>query len=492
MEINLKNHKDIQCTNRVKGIFIFENKESAFCGTLNKTIKCLKEAGQFSGKKNEVYTLTNIVDGSIEKTIFIGLGIEEKFNADIMRNSTAKLIKTAVEQKINSIDIHVNGIQGPINKLVESMAEAIVMSTYNFNKYKSDRKDSELSDVNIVFHEDHNLEEMKASVKEGCLIAEGNLLARVLVNEPANNLTPEELAKRAQNLGEECGFQVQVYNRKEIENLDMEAFMAVGKGSSNEPKLIVMRYMGNPEEKENILGLVGKGLTFDSGGYCLKTAAHMWEMKTDMGGAGAVVGAMSTIAKMGLKKNVVAVIAACENLISGDAYRPGDILNTMNGKTIEILNTDAEGRLTLVDAITYIIRREGASKVVDIATLTGAVGRAIGNAATGVLSNDDDFYSKLESAAKACDEKVWRFPAFEEYREVLKSGNADLVNSTGSFGGGAITAGLFIEEFVEDKPWLHLDIAATAFAEGKPNREYLSKGATGIGARLLYQLAKIY
>jgi len=272
----------------------------------------------------------------------------------------------------------------------------------------------------------------------------------------------------------------------------MESFLSVGKGSSNEPKLIVMRYMGDTDNKENILGLVGKGLTFDAGGYCLKTAGSMWTMKSDMGGAGAVIGAMSTIARKGLKKNIVAVVAACENLISGDAYRPGDIINTMNGKTIEIINTDAEGRLTLVDAVTYIIRKENVTKVVDIATLTGAVGGAIGSAATGVVTNDDEFYSLLEEASLHCDERVWRFPTFDEYKEKIKTGNADLVNSTGPVGAGAITAGLFIGEFVEDKPWLHLDIAATAFTSQTPNREYFSKGATGVGARLLYEIAKKY
>lgn len=492
MKINLKNHKDIQCTNSVNGIFVFKNKCGVFCDGLNKTLQSLKEAVEFSGKKDEVYTLANITEGSMQKTIFIGLGDSDKFNVDIMRNNTAKLIKETISQKATSIDIHVNQIDSNMDKIVKAMVEAILMSTYKFDKYKSDRKDISLENVNIIFHEEQNIEDLEAAVKEGTFIAEGNLLARYLVNEPANNLTPAELANRAKEVGAACGFEVQIYDRKEIENLEMESFIAVGKGSGNEPKLIVMRYMENLEEKDNILGLVGKGLTFDAGGYCLKSPGNMWEMKSDMGGAGAVIGAMQTIAKMRIKKNIIAVVAACENLISGEAYRPGDILNTMNGKTIEILNTDAEGRLTLVDAVTYIIRRENATKVVDIATLTGAVGRAIGNAATGIVSNDDEFYSKLELASKACDEKVWRFPTFEEYKEILKSGNADLVNSTGAAGGGAITAGLFIGEFVEDKPWIHLDIAATAFSEGKPNREYFSKGATGIGARLLYELAKIY
>lgn len=490
MKILLKSYKDVLCDN-VKGIFVFEDKTEEFCSDLNLTLQYLKEASQFYGKTGEIYTLTNVVNGKVEKIIFAGLGKADKFNADIMRNVTSKLIKETIAQKLNNIDIHINKSIELSNKIIEVIAEASVMSTYKFDKYKSDREDVLLDNVNIVLHDDQNIDLLKSSLEEGIFIAEGNLLSRFLVNEPANNLTPSELAKHAIRVGNEVGFEVEVFDRKEIENLGMEAFISVGKGSANEPKFIVMRYCGNPDDENNILGFVGKGLTFDAGGYCLKTSGGMWEMKSDMGGAGAVIGAMSIIAKMKLKKNVVAVIAACENLISGEAYRPGDILNTMNGKTIEILNTDAEGRLTLIDAVTYIIRKENVNKVVDIATLTGAVGRAIGNAATGIVSNSDEFYAQLELAAKACDEKVWRFPIFEEYREILKSGNADLVNSTGATGGGAITAGMFIEEFVENKPWLHLDIAATAFADSKPNREYFSKGATGIGARLLYQLAKI-
>jgi len=214
----------------------------------------------------------------------------------------------------------------------------------------------------------------------------------------------------------------------------------------------------------------------------------MANMKTDMGGAAAVIGAMSSIAKMNLKKNVVAVVAACENMISGEAYRPGDIIGSMAGKTIEVLNTDAEGRLTLVDAVTYIIRNEKATKVVDIATLTGAVVTALGSAAMGVVTNDDNFYNSLEAASKEVEEKVWKLPSFDEYKEQIKGDVADLKNIGGPKA-GSITAGLFIGEFVENKPWLHLDIAGTCATE-KPVTEYHSSGATGSGARLLYTLVK--
>ncbi|MBE6061380.1 MAG: leucyl aminopeptidase [Clostridium sulfidigenes] len=497
MNIKVENLKNVQSHNNSKGIFLFESymelQQGFPCDKLNNILSCLSESKEFTGKKGDTYTLTSVEDGSIQKTILVGLGEKAKCNVDNVRNNTSKLIKEVIKQKIKVLDLHVKSMDCCCNyEKVKAITESIIMTTYNFDKYKSDKKEVLLEEVRIIFHEDQDLAKLNEAVEEGRLLAEGNLISRELVNEPANILTPEALSKKVQQLGLDHGFQVEVYNKEEIKNFGMESFLSVGKGSSNEPKLIVMRYMGDTDNKENILGLVGKGLTFDAGGYCLKTAGSMWTMKSDMGGAGAVIGAMSTIARKGLKKNIVAVVAACENLISGDAYRPGDIINTMNGKTIEIINTDAEGRLTLVDAVTYIIRKENVTKVVDIATLTGAVGGAIGSAATGVVTNDDEFYSLLEEASLHCDERVWRFPTFDEYKEKIKTGNADLVNSTGPVGAGAITAGLFIGEFVEDKPWLHLDIAATAFTSQTPNREYFSKGATGVGARLLYEIAKKY
>lgn len=495
MKFNLFNFGDLKKHSSIKGLFCFkEDKEAqgkCLCENLEKAIIALNKTETFRAQKGEVYVVNYMEDLELNKTILVGLGEKEKFDVATIRNNTGKLIKAALAEKAKVIDIHLIGLDKKLNyDMVKAIVEASIMTNYKFDKYKTDKSEGTLEEINIVFNEGTALENIKEAVKEGEILGEGNLIARALVNEPANVLTPGELSRQATALGEKYGFNTKIYSKKDIENLNMNAFLAVGRGSVNEPKLIVMRYEGNPENKEEILGLVGKGITFDAGGYCLKTAGNMWQMKSDMGGAGAVVGAMTAIARMKLKKNVIAVIAACDNLISGDAYKPGDIISTMNGKTIEIINTDAEGRLTLVDAVTYIIRKEKVSRVIDIATLTGAVGGAIGNIATGVVDNNAEFYSIVEEASYKCDEKVWRFPNFEEYKELLKVGNADLVNSTGPIGGGAITAGLFIGEFVEEKPWIHLDIAAGAFAEN-PKKEYLSKGATGIGTRLLYEVAKL-
>lgn len=311
-------------------------------------------------------------------------------------------------------------------------------------------------------------------------------IVRDLINEPACVITPEKLAEEAEKLGKEFGFEVEIMDEKEAEKLGMKAFLAVGRASINRPKVIVMRYNGDSESEKRI-GLVGKGLTYDTGGLSLKPTSSMLDMKTDMGGAATVIGTMCTLGKMKIRRNVTAVVAACENAIGSNAYRPGDIIGSMNGKTIEITNTDAEGRLTLADALTYIIRKENVDEVIDAATLTGAIMVALGDNVTGVFSNSDENYKKLEAAGKYWGEKYWQMPIFEEYRDIIKSDVADLKNSAGRLA-GSITAAKFLEEFIEEKPWMHLDIAGTAFSE--KNGKYFKKGATGQVVRTLYSYIK--
>ncbi|MDM8129424.1 leucyl aminopeptidase, partial [Paraclostridium benzoelyticum] len=365
---------------------------------------------------------------------------------------------------------------------VKALVEGLELGAYDFNKYiTSNETDKEII-INLGLNEN-----FIESINEGELLAQMTLLSRSLVNEPANVIYPATLAYEVVELGKTFGFETEIYGKQDIENLGMEAFLSVAKGSDKEPKLIVMRYFGD-KNSEDVLGLVGKGLTYDSGGYSIKPTNSMVDMKTDMGGAGAVIGAMCGIAKAKLNKNVIAVVAACENLISGNAYKPGDIINSMGKKTIEILNTDAEGRLTLIDAVYYAINKEKVNKVVDIATLTGAAVVALGDVATPVLTNNEEFYTLLYEAAKTSGEKIWRMPVFDEYKKVLKGKQADLNNSPGR-DGGCITAGLFIGEFVGDTPWIHMDIAGTSVSS--KDSGYKSKGATGEGARTLYNLAKL-
>ena len=312
-------------------------------------------------------------------------------------------------------------------------------------------------------------------------------MAKDLVNEPANVIYPEILANEVVKIGAESGFEVEVIHEEKCKDMGMQAFLSVAKGSVHSPKLIVMRYMGDEGNKE-VLGLVGKGLTYDSGGFSLKPPTGMIDMKEDMAGAAAVIGTMSAIAKNKLKKNVVAVVAACENILSRDAFKPGDIIGSMAGKTIEVNNTDAEGRLTLIDAITYIIEKEGAGMIIDVATLTGAAIHALGRYTTAVVSNNDQFYETFMEATNVTDESFWRLPTFDHYKKQLKSKVADLKNSDKT-GAGTITAAMFIKEFVQDKPWIHLDIAGTASTES-PISEYMGCGATAVPLRTLYYFIK--
>ena len=447
----------------------------------NKVLENLKLKKVFEGKSGQVFYKTT---EDLNYEIFVGLGKFNELEKTDLINAVAKGVKQAEKLNINELGINfikANGLcTGGITK---SIVQGVKLASYKFDKYKGN-KDAYNPNVTIVGAPKEKLEKMKLKIEEASNVADGIIVARDLVNEPANVLYPETLAKRAVEIGKESGFEVEVFDEKQIEDLGMKAFLEVGKGSVHKPRLIVMRYMGNENSDERV-GLVGKGLTFDTGGYSLKPSASMDTMKSDMGGAAAVIGTMQALAKNKVSKNVVAVVAACENAISGGSYKPGDIIGSMSGKTIEVLNTDAEGRLTLVDAITYIIEKENVDKVVDVATLTGAVLVALGTEITGVLSNNDEFYEELVVAARRSGEKFWRLPNDKCFKKLYKGDFAELKNTGGRFA-GTITAGMFIEEFVQDKPWLHLDIAGTSWTDAA--NDSTPKGGTGAPVSTLYEL----
>ena len=447
----------------------------------NKVLENLKLKKVFEGKSGQVFYKTT---EDLNYEIFVGLGKFNELEKTDLINAVAKGVKQAEKLNINELGINfikANGLcTGGITK---SIVQGVKLASYKFDKYKGN-KEAYNPNVTIVGAPKEKLEKMKLKIEEASNVADGIIVARDLVNEPANVLYPETLAKRAVEIGKESGFEVEVFDEKQIEDLGMKAFLEVGKGSVHKPRLIVMRYMGNENSDERV-GLVGKGLTFDTGGYSLKPSASMDTMKSDMGGAAAVIGTMQALAKNKVSKNVVAVVAACENAISGGSYKPGDIIGSMSGKTIEVLNTDAEGRLTLVDAITYIIEKENVDKVVDVATLTGAVLVALGTEITGVLSNNDEFYEELVVAARRSGEKFWRLPNDKCFKKLYKGDFAELKNTGGRFA-GTITAGMFIEEFVQDKPWLHLDIAGTSWTDAA--NDSTPKGGTGAPVSTLYEL----
>ena len=324
------------------------------------------------------------------------------------------------------------------------------------------------------------------AIKQGRVLGESVKLTRHLVNLPASDLYPESFADAIEKAGKESGFEVEVWDEERLERERCGALLAVGRASTRESRLVIMRYNGGAEGEAPI-GLVGKGVTFDSGGLSLKPSAGMLKMKCDMAGAATVVGAMKAIAELGLKKNVFGFVGLAENMISGESFRLGDVLTARSGKTIEVHNTDAEGRLVLADTLDVAIEN-GVDRIVDLATLTGACVVALGLDVVGVMTNDDDWSDQVVSAANECGEAVWPLPMFKEFSELIKSPIADIKNVGEGRWGGAITAGKFLEEFVQDVPWVHLDIAGPSFAD-KP-KKWIDGGASGCMVRSLVRLVE--
>ncbi len=430
-------------------------------------LEMLIEKEGFTGKRGTSVSSNLVHKGKLISVTYIGLGEKDKLKPYDIIESFYKALK----DKYGNILIKAGEIE------TSYIVEAVHYANYDFNKYKTDGNDKKEISYDLFVAEETD------GICKGTVLAEAVTVARDLVNEPANVIYPETLAKEAVKLGEQHGFEVEVLEEDKIKELKMDAFLSVARAAEKRPRLIVMRYFGDISNPKDIYGLVGKGLTYDTGGLSLKPTTGMVGMKTDMGGAATVIATMCVVSKMKVKKNIVGVIAACENSIGGNAYRPGDIINSMAGKTIEVVNTDAEGRITLIDSVYYTIHQENVKEVVDVATLTGAVLVALGSSTTGVVTNNDRMYKKLEEASKIAGERVWRLPNFPEYKESYKSKVADLKNTGGRLA-GTITAGMFIEEFVGDTPWMHLDIAGTAATETPYG--YYPSGGTGQIVRTLY------
>lgn len=399
----------------------------------------------------------------------------------IFRKATLKIgvLLNEMKSRVVFVDNFTNMYFMEKAEIARQFASTLPLCDYAFDKYMEKKAEYTEKEICVFASED-----IEAALAEGANIAKGICIARDLVNEPAEVLTPAELADRTVEYGRQYGFDVEVFDRAACEEFGMNAFLAVGRASVNEPKLIVMRYNGG----EGIAkGVIGKGLCYDSGGLFLKPGAGMASMKGDMAGAAAVIGAMCSIAMNKLPKNVVTVVAACENMVDGAGYRNGDIVHTMAGKSVFVASTDAEGRLTLADAMTYMIRKEQVDSIIELSTLTGSCANFFSNVCCGVLTTDDEMYSKLEANSDISGEKYWRLPYYEEYREFIKSDIADLYNSS-SNGAGGICAGLFLDEFKENKPFMHLDVAGVTFAKNKENG--YPKGGTGFGVKTVYNYIK--
>jgi leucyl aminopeptidase len=435
--------------------------------------------GDFSGKPNETALLYG-QQGKAPRLLLVGLGDRNLATPEKLRRAAATVARRARTLKLREAALSLPELPATdARETAQAAAEGAKLGLYRFVKHKSAANGHELETFWLVADEGA-LAEASEGAEIGENIATGSALARDLANEPSNVATPEYLADKARSIAEKHGMELEVLDRAGIEAGGLTGLATVGQSAFNEPRFIVLEHRKGGEEAPVVL--VGKAVTFDSGGISIKPSAGMEDMKFDMSGGAAVLGAMEAVGAMKLPINVVALVPATENLPGGDAFKPGDVLEMYSGKTVEIVTTDAEGRLILADALSYASRYEP-SAVIDCATLTGACVVALGSHASGLMGNDEDLIAEVQTAGEVTGERAWPLPLFEEYTEQIKGDTADIKNSGGR-GGGALTAGSFLKEFA-DYPWAHLDIAGTAY--GKKGNPYTTKGATGVPARLLVE-----
>ncbi len=442
---------------------------------------------EIKGKKGELTLVHTLGLLPSPRVLVAGLGKQSAFNTGSVRDLTGASLRRLRRAGASSVAtiLHGVGIAGlEVEACAQAITEGAVMGSYRFTRHKQkDEEATEIESLSIVETDQGKLDAIRRGVERGQVMAGAANHARDMANEPANVMTPTIMAERAQVLAAEAGVECQVLEQTEMEGLGMGALLGVAAGSVQPPKFIILRHRGKPGS-EKTLGLLGKGITFDTGGISIKPAAGMEEMKGDMSGGAAVIAAMWALGKLESEINVTALVPATENMPSGSATKPGDVHRAMNGKSIEVINTDAEGRLVLADAVCYA-RREKFSPIVDVATLTGAMQVALGTAATGFMATEDGLAQAVTDAGNEAGELMWRFPLIDEYWEGLKSSVADIKN-TGDRFGGAITAAKFIQFFVEDTPWVHIDMAPT---DNVPkDAGAWVKGASGIPVRTLVNL----
>jgi leucyl aminopeptidase len=454
-----------------------------FDKVLDGIIKSLIEEGELSGKEGEIIQIFTNNKINSNKLVIAGLGEYSSSGTNIIRKEIADALKyiknntVKPEQVACVLDERLIGDRN----YVQALVEAAILSNYTFKKHiTSEKSDKEIKEFLIYTPNSENSEEINKGIEKGEIYAEAACFTRDMVNESANYMTPSVMAETAVKIASDSNLEVTVLERDEIEKLNMGGIIGVSQGSRQPPKLIVISYKSK-ETEEIDMAVIGKGVTFDSGGISIKPSENMGEMKTDMSGGAAAMGVMLAISKLKPLVNITAIIPAVENLPDGNAIRPGDILTMMNGKTVEIISTDAEGRLILADAICYA-KKLGIKKIIDIATLTGACKIALGDICTGVFGNDQDLINNILKSGEKSDECMWQLPCMDEYKDLNRSDVADIKNTGGRYA-GAITAAWFLREFAENVDWVHLDIAGTAYIDKE--RGCYRKGATGIPVRTL-------
>ena len=447
--------------------------------------------GDVTAKSGEMTLLHSPKGLKAKRLLLVGGGKSGKFSADELRKASGAAVRFVKGKDLKSLSFALpepSAVPGDV--AVRAIVEGAFVGDFDPNYYHSDRKDQAIADFSVVAPAHSDKAMMDAALNAGRIVGESQNFTRDLVNEPGNKMTPTILGQRAKKMCDEVGLKCEVYGKDKLMELKMGSFWSVSQGSAEPPALIVMTY--EPAHKQPtgapVVGLVGKGITFDTGGISIKPSDGMEKMKYDMAGGAAMIGAMRAIALLKPNVKVIGIVCAAENMPSGTAQKPGDVQFAMNGKSIEIINTDAEGRLVLADGLCYA-RELGATHLIDAATLTGACVVALGYVNAGIFANDDDMYHRFANAMQSAGEKFWRLPLDEEYHDMIKSGIADIVNSGGRWG-GAITAAKFLQVFVEDKPWIHLDIAGVAWME--ENKPWIAKGPSGIAVRSLIEFVKSF
>jgi len=444
-------------------------------------------SGEATGKAFETTLLHHPAGLKAKRLLLLGAGKANNFSAAELRKLAGAAVRSLKGKSVRNFAL-ILPENVPAAEAVSAIVEGAFVGDFDPGYYKSDRKekdkDQKIDALTIVVPGD--TQPLESALQTGRIVGESQNFTRDLVNEPSNRMTPTILAERAKKMAEEVGLKCEDYGADKIRQLKMGAFWGVAQGSDEPPALIVLRYEPKDAAKDVHLGLVGKGVTFDTGGISIKPADGMEKMKYDMAGAATMIGTMRAIALLKPKVKVTAIICATENMPSGKAQKPGDVQIAMSGKSIEIINTDAEGRLILADGLSYA-RQLGCTHLVDAATLTGAVVVALGYVNAGIFASTDEMYDRFAKALNQAGEKMWRLPLDDEYKELLKSNIADMTNA-GSRWGGAIFAAMFLKEFAEDTPWIHLDIAGTAWTE--ESKPWIAKGPSGIALRSLVEFIK--
>jgi leucyl aminopeptidase len=445
----------------------------------------LLASGELAGKPFEINLLHKPAGLKAKRLLLLSGGSARKFSSYDLRRLAGAAVRSLKSRGIRSFAI-VAPSAIPAEEAVRAIVEGACVGNFDSDYYRSDRKDQKIDALTVVTSGNTDKGALEKAAAEAQIIGESQNFTRDLVNEPSNRMTPTILAERAKKMSQEVGLKCEVYGADKIKELKMGAFWSVAQGSDEPPALIVMTYEPAGAPAKPVLGLVGKGITFDTGGISIKPADGMEKMKYDMAGGATMIGAMRAIALLKPKVKVIGIVCATENMPSGKAQKPGDVQIAMSGKSIEIINTDAEGRLVLADGLHYA-KQLGCTHLVDAATLTGAVVVALGYTNVGVFANDDEIYGRFTAANAKAGEKMWRLPLDDEYKENIRSGIADMVNSGGRWA-GAVNAAMFLKEFAEETPWIHLDIAGTAWNDD--NKAWIAKGPTGIALRSLVEFVK--